>query len=124
VALAATVQNDGIVHIPGNTATGAFAVATINVGAAGDITASADTGGATLPVAIALCQTNTTGGCMSPPSPTVQTSIGANGTPTFAVFVAGQDFVPFDPAKNRVFVRFMDADGTVRGATSVAVRTQ
>ncbi|PWU25594.1 MAG: hypothetical protein C5B48_00535 [Candidatus Rokuibacteriota bacterium] len=124
VALAATVQNDGIVHIPGNTATGFFSVATINVGAAGDITASADTGGATLPVAIALCQTNTTGGCMSPPAPTVQTSIGANGTPTFAVFVAGQDFVPFDPAKNRVFVRFTGADDTVRGATSVAVRTQ
>ncbi len=32
VALAATVNNDGIVNIPGPTGTGAFAVATVNVG--------------------------------------------------------------------------------------------
>ncbi len=30
----------------------------------------------------------------------------------------------FDPAVNRVFVRFTDNGGLVRGATSVAVRTQ
>src|SRR5262249_62050815 len=35
VALAATAGNDGIVNIPGNTGTGAFAVATINDGSSG-----------------------------------------------------------------------------------------
>jgi len=58
VALAATSSNDGIVDIPGTNGTGAFAVATVNVGAGGTITASADTGSATLPVNISLCQTN------------------------------------------------------------------
>src|SRR4029078_13187276 len=46
VALAATVGNDGIVNIPGANCAGAFAVATVNVGIGGTITATADTGSA------------------------------------------------------------------------------
>jgi hypothetical protein len=30
--------------------------------------------------------------------------------------------IPFNPATSRIFVRFMDAGGVLRGATSVAVR--
>ena len=44
VALAATPTNDGIVNVPGANGAGAFAVATVNVGTSGNITASADTG--------------------------------------------------------------------------------
>jgi hypothetical protein len=125
VALAATVTGDGIVNIPGTTGTGAFAVATVNVGAGGNITASADTGGAVLPVSLSLCQTNpATGQCISAIGPSVTTQINAGATPTFGIFVIGTGNVPFDPALNRVFVRFKDAGGVTRGSTSVAVRTQ
>src|SRR5262245_17188284 len=50
VALAATPPPDpGVVNIPGTSGTGAFAVATVNVGAPASITASAETGNASLP---------------------------------------------------------------------------
>ncbi|HEV8439309.1 MAG TPA: hypothetical protein VGT40_14550 [Methylomirabilota bacterium] len=125
VALAATTNNDGIVNIPGASGSGAFAVATVNVGASASITATADTGGASLPVTIALCQTNSgTGQCISPIGTSAAVQINTGETPTFAIFVTGSGTVPFDPAANRVFVRFKDAGGTTRGATSVAVRTQ
>jgi aldose sugar dehydrogenase len=125
VALAATTSNDGILNIPGATGTGAFAVATANVGAAGSITASADTGGASIPVNLFVCQTNpATGACLAEPASTTITTINAGATLTFAVFVQGNGNVPFDPAGNRIFVRFKDGGGVIRGSTSVAVRTQ
>ncbi len=126
VALAATPDNDGIVNIPGATGTGVFAVATANVGAGGPITASADTGSAILPVAVTLCETNAaTGQCASATGPSVTITINANATPTFGIFVRGTGSgVPFDPAANRIFVRFKDTGGVTRGATSVAARTQ
>ena len=126
VALAATLTNDGIVNIPGANGTGLFVVATVNVGAGGQITVSADTGAANLPVGSTLCQTNpTTSVCLAAPATSVTAQIDANATPTFAIFVQGNGTsVPFDPANSRVFVRFKDASGVTRGATSVAVRTQ
>jgi hypothetical protein len=127
VALGATLTGDGIVNLENNS--GVFSVATVNVGVTGSITASADTGSASLPqLSIALCETNpATGVCINPTTPTttpVTTSIAAGATPTFAFFVTSTGSVPFDPAINRIFVRFQDAGGVTRGATSVAVRTQ
>jgi len=91
----------------------------------GSITASADTGAATLPVSIALCQTvPATGACLEAPAGTVTADIGAGTTPTFGVFVTAQQAIPFDPAASRVFVRFKDVDGVTRGSRSVAVRTE
>ena len=125
VALAATLTNDGIVNIPGVTGTGVFAVATVNVGAGATITASADTGGASLPISLALCQTNpATAQCISALAATVNTTIAAGETPTFSIFVTGTAAVSFDPANNRVFMRFKDGGGVTRGATSVAARTK
>ncbi len=124
VALAAS-GDPGIVDIPGNTGTGAFAVATVNVGASASITATADTGAASLPLTALICQTNPgTGACITAMGPSVTTTINANATPTFAIFVTGSGAVPFSPAANRIFVRFKDAGGVTRGSTSVAVRTQ
>jgi hypothetical protein len=54
----------------------------------------------------------------------VTTQINTNATPTFGIFVQGNGTVPFDPAANRVFVRFKDGGNVTRGSTSVAVRTQ
>jgi len=78
-----------------------------------------------LPLTLTLCQTNpANGACLASPTPTVTTQINAGQTPTFAVFVKANGTVPFDPAVNRIAVRFRDAGGAIRGATSVAARTQ
>ncbi|HEV8437536.1 MAG TPA: hypothetical protein VGT40_05530 [Methylomirabilota bacterium] len=125
VVLAATLDNDGIVNLAGVNGSGAFSVATVNVGASATITATADTGGASLPVTISLCQTNpATGQCISAIGASVTAQISGGATPTFSVFVTGSGAVPFDPAANRVFVRFKDESAATRGSTSVAVRTQ
>jgi CSLREA domain-containing protein len=124
VALATTATNDGIASIPGTVGTGSFAVATANVGVTGSITAWADTGTATLPVTLALCQTDPdSGSCLAPPGATITTTMRGGATATFGVFMTATGPVPFDPATNRVFVRFMDSGTVTRGSTSVAVRT-
>jgi len=125
VALVATPRNDGIANISGTNGVGAFAVATINVGESGNITASADTGNALVPVKISLCQTNpATGQCISAISGSVVTTIENGATPTFGIFLQSDGYVSFDPAANRIFVRFKDSGAVTRGSTSVAVRTQ
>jgi hypothetical protein len=97
----------------------------VNVGAGDIITVSADTGGAILPVNILICQTDPqTSVCLSPLTTSVPTTILSNETPTFGVFVAGTGDVSFIPETNRIFVRFKDSSGAIRGLTSVAVRTQ
>ncbi|MGH7389702.1 MAG: S8 family serine peptidase [Candidatus Rokuibacteriota bacterium] len=126
VALAATLGGDGIVNIFGLTGTGVFAVATVNVGVAGMITANVDAGGVPLPVSLSLCQTSpATGQCLSPPASSVTTTILAGQTPTFGVFVRGVGApVAFSPGVNRIYVRFRDDSGVTRGSTSVAVQTR
>jgi hypothetical protein len=124
IALAAS-NDPGYVDVPAATGTGVFAVATINLGIAASITASANTGTANLPVRVSLCQTNpTTGACLATPGSTVTTTIATNATPTFGIFVAASATVTDSPGANRVFVQFTDASGVLRGETSVAVRTQ
>jgi hypothetical protein len=74
---------------------------------------------------ITLCQSNPmTGVCLHTPTATVATSIGANATSTFVIFVSASGTVPLDPANNRIFVTFTDSTNAVRGETSVAVETQ
>jgi hypothetical protein len=125
VALAATSTNDGILHVSGPTGSGAFATATVNVGAAGSITASAKTGATNLPLTLNICQTNPASGqCLQTPAPTVTVTIAANATPTFSIFATASGAIPLDPANSRIFVTFSDTGGTVRGETSVAVQTQ
>jgi hypothetical protein len=121
IALSTTAAVD----IPAATANAAFAVATVNVGTQGVITASADTGSVSLPVTVSLCETDPpTGTCINPTVPTtapVTTTIAANATPTFAFFLNSAGTIPFDPAVNRLRVLFTDDTQTVRGSTSVAL---
>ena len=124
IALAATVTPGLIMEIPGDTGASAFAVAAANVGASAPITVTADTGSAVLPLSVSVCQTAPTGACVAQPAISVTTAIAGGATPTFSFFAQASGFVPFDPANNRIFVRFKDASGVTRGATSVAVRTQ
>ncbi len=124
VALASTMGDPGVVNAPLN-GSGAFAVATSNLGATAAITAAVTPRPADLPIDLAMCQTvPNTGACVGPLGATLPTTIANGETPTFAIFVGGRDQgVALDPANNRVVVEFLDAAGAVRGSTSVAVRT-
>jgi hypothetical protein len=125
VALVATGSNDGILHIMGTAGANAFALATINIGAASAITATAIVSDPSLPLSVSICQTNpSTGQCLAPPTPSVSQTINTDDTPTFAIFATSSGIVPFVPANNRIAVQFTDTNGTVRGSTSVAVETQ
>jgi hypothetical protein len=104
---------------------GAFAVATANVGAAGTLEVSADTGSAVLPVTLSVCQTDPgTGSCIDPAVPTtdpLSLSIGAGETSTFGVFISADAPIAFDPASNRVFFRMRNERGEIVALTSVAI---
>ena len=124
IALAVTASGDGIVNLPSETGSAAFALASASVGTdAGLVSISASTLNAGLPVTTALCETNpATGQCLSPPALSLSKTISASDTASYAVFVTGSGSVPFDPANNRIVVEFQQAGGVVRGRTSVAVR--
>lgn len=129
VALGGTTTADGINNIAQSVGSGAFVVATFNLGAEETITVSADTGDATLPIGLFVCPTVAeTGDCQAgqSPAPSTTVTLGNNETGTFAVFaqlINSFDEISFDPANNRAFVRFRNAAGELRGSTSVALRT-
>ena len=133
LSIGATPSADGVVRIPASCNRINFlSAAALNIGA-GDgsaganeatVTASVDTGAASLPLTLEVCETAPTGGCITPRGETqVSTVFAQNVAKFFAVFVRanGEATVPFDPANARVFLRFADASGTIRSATSAAV---
>lgn len=124
IALAATPTGDGILHIPNGY--GAFAVASVNAGAAGQVNVSVDTGAASLPLALTFCTTDpTTGGCEAASDGPIGFPITytADETVTYSIFVTALGPVPFDPGTARIFFRFTDTDGVSHGSTSIAVTT-
>ena len=133
LSIGATPSADGVVRIPASgNRINFLSAAALNIGA-GDgsaganeatVTASVDTGAASLPLTLEVCETAPTGGCITPRGETqVSTVFAQNVAKFFAVFVRanGEATVPFDPANARVFLRFADASGTIRSATSAAV---
>lgn len=123
-----STRTSSIVRIDSQSKSGAFSVVSINLGSAASVLVSADTGDSSLADDLSMCQTDqTTGECINSIVPTtdpLKVDIAANETPTFAVFVSSTEAVPLDPTNSRVFVRFAEANGVTRGATSVAVTTQ
>ncbi len=118
IALAASVTPGQLIANPG----GAFAVATANVGVGGDVSVDADTGGATLPLVLAWCQTDAGGNCQSVvTSSPLPVFVPAGATPTFAIFGTATGAIAFDPALHRIFFRIRNLAGHVIGATSLAV---
>ena len=124
VALVATESNNGIVELENGV--GAFAVASINLGAAATITVNAGTYTAYLPVTATVCQTDSTSGqCLAPPAETVSLTYASGATPTFSVFLQATGPIPLAPASSRVFVYFAgDSPYAVVGSTSVAIEAE
>jgi len=101
------------------------AVAVANVGSGAEITASLDSAGAQLPLTATICRTNTaTGACLEPLSDLSTLTLDAGSTASFMIQIEASDTIQFNPVSNRLFVRFRDSSGILRGATSTAVRTE
>ncbi len=124
VALVSSASGAGFSLLSSEQGSGAFVVASANVGAQGTLTMRAQAGPNNVPVDVFVCRTNPlTGVCMVDPVPNaVEFFSDVDSTASFAVFLVAREAVAEDAARNRVFVRFIDTDGVVRGSTSLAVR--
>lgn len=122
VALAATTSGNGILDLPDDGGFEAFAVASVNVGAAASMTVRPVVTGQALTEALVCATDVTTGACLAAPAASVTLSVASNATPTFAVFARSTTPVPFLPAVNRLNLTFEDAAGNIRGRTGVALQ--
>ena len=122
VAIASTVNNDGIVHLDPQTGVGFFAAAAVNIGSAGTITVSADDGDRSLPITLEVCETTATGQRIGSCAASLSRSVAEDETVYYTVnaFLEDGETIPFDPAFNRLFLRFTEGVTTV-GATNVAI---
>ncbi|MEE2526562.1 cytochrome c peroxidase [Hyphobacterium sp. HN65] len=113
----------GVVETIDRQQNGAFVVAISSVGSAANLTARPVLSHDGITVTPSICQTDPgTGSCLEAPAASVDFSIGANATASFAVFIQDEVPVAYDPANNRVAVLFEEG-GALRGSTSLAVRT-
>ncbi len=119
-----TTTGDGVISIPGPAGSAAASIATSALGPGGILKLSADDGGKGLPLVLNVCETDpVTGQCLASPAAQLTITSATGETRTFGVFATATGAIPFDPANSRVFVRFRDSLGVVRGATNFAVRT-
>ncbi len=124
VAVAATPTGDGILRLADAQSAAAFVTAVANVGDTDTLTLRPTGSSAAASLRLRICETDPlTGACLVPAGDSVTRVFPAGETASFAVFARGQgEAVPFAPAANRVQLTASDAGGTIRGATSVAVR--
>ncbi|MDQ7018243.1 MAG: endo alpha-1,4 polygalactosaminidase [Robiginitomaculum sp.] len=123
IAIVATTSHDGTVHLPSASGQHFFTASAINIDQSSTITARIDDDGAGLPLTITLCQTNAQSACLATPAGSITTNMAHNETVFYAVFITATGAIPFNPALNRLTLRLEDSAGTLRGATSIAVRT-
>ncbi|MBI1340570.1 hypothetical protein GC169_10250 [bacterium] len=124
IPIAATPSGDGVIRIGSVGGSGVMAAAVVNIGAAGVITVSADTGRYAWPLNLSTCETGSGGACLAPPSSTpFSVAFAAGQTRFFSVFVSADPrrSVPFLPDIARVALRFSRPDGAAAGAVSAAV---
>jgi len=120
LAIGATPSGDGVVQLASNTGIGFFTTAAVNIGSAGEVTVSADDDGRGLPLNLQVCETTPSGEWIVCGN-NLTRSVGADQTAYYSVFATGTGQpIAFDPANNRLFLRFA-ANGTTVGATNVAV---
>jgi len=132
----ATAESNGIARLPGLSGTGFFAASTINIGAEAELRAvpvfdladlitQLEPGDGVSNATLRICETNPENGeCLSPPAAEISRRFPNQDIATYTVFVVGNGSdIPLDPARNRVFIAFVDEAGEVRGASSVAVTT-
>ncbi len=120
LAIGATPSGDGVVRLPSSTGIGFFATAAVNIGSGGEVTVSADDGGRGLPLTLQVCETTPAGEWIVCGNSLTRT-ISAAQTAYYTVFATGTGQpIAFDPANNRLFLRFASNGATV-GATNVAV---
>ena len=126
LAIAATLQNDGVMHMQGDStgnSTGVAGIAAVNIGAAGTlsvrprVTSAPDLG-------VTICATNpVTGACIEPASLSLSQPFAADSVLTYSVFATTSGSLALDPANRRIFVEFFDEGGSLRGSTSIAVES-
>ncbi|WP_139052680.1 hypothetical protein [Thiocapsa marina] len=120
LAIGATPSGDGVVRLPSRDGTGFFATAAVNIGSIGSMTVGADDGGRGLPLSLRVCETNARGDWLVCGNQLTR-SVGAGQTLYYTVLATGTGQpIAFDPANNRLFLRFRSNETTV-GATNVAV---
>jgi hypothetical protein len=140
ISIGATPSGDGILAVPSGTS-GAFGVATVNIGAAATVTAR--------PVYVRpfgeddpakqftafICETGAASNCLTPLAASVQFTAAPNAPHTFAVVVQRPAVDPgFDPGRRRMFIKFEQLSPPnffgsnpipiLVGSTSIAPRAQ
>jgi len=123
IAITATQNADQIMDIAGLGQFAAYSAAAVNIGADGYFDVKAEYTGANGPVTALLCETDaTSGACLASPAAIIQSSIVSGDISTFAVFALRDGDVAFDPANNRIRLRFTDSSSLIAGETGIATR--
>lgn len=125
VSIAVSPSADGVLRIAGPDASAAFAVAAANVGPEGYLVVTPRGTGAASGLRLRVCETDSaSGACLAPAGASFARTFAAGETASFAIFASAQgSAVPFSPSATRIRFEAADSLGNVRGATSVAVRT-